>query len=174
MHESWDDMLASVKKRVEGEKKDRTSTAHDVKTISTGTVYAKQHDEAGISKEFKRDPNAAKRGRGRPKKSSFGEAVEFLMTLSEEQFDDFMSEGFDTFFESYDQLDELSKATLGSYVKNAAYDAKFKGHQAGFSQGHAMARAKELFGGVEAGADIDDKAHKRLKGVAKAVNRLTK
>lgn len=155
--------------------KSSTMTKHDVKKTSTGTVYTKQRDADGMSKEFKRDNSAPmKRGRGRPKKSSFGEAAEFLMGLDEATFDSLMEEGFDAFAEQFEKLDELSKATLASYASNAAYDAKFKGHQAGFSQGHAMAKSKEMFGGVEAGAEQDDKAHKRLKGVAKAIKRLAK
>jgi hypothetical protein len=157
----------------------KTKTYHDVKKVSTGTVYTKQFDKDGMSKgtgddAAKKAEGAAKRGRGRPKKDKFAEAVEFLLSLSEEHFEDMMEEGFDAFAEEFEQLDELSKSTLGSYAKKATYDAKFKGHQAGFSQGHAMARSKELFGGVEAGADQDDKAHKRLKGISKAVDRLTK
>lgn len=81
-----------------------TATKHDVKKTSTGTVYTKQRDADGNAKEFKRDPDEAKRGRGRPKKNSFSEAVEFLMTLDEEQFNDVTSEGYDAFFKSYEQV----------------------------------------------------------------------
>jgi hypothetical protein len=71
------------------------------------------------------------------------------------------------------QLDELSPKTLGSYAKKAAVDAKFKGHIAGSQQGDAMAHAKHPGDGAGAGSDIDDQAHKRLKGVARAVDKLT-
>ena len=40
--------------------KTTTSTFHDVKKISTGTVYTKQRDADGMSKEFKRDPEGLK------------------------------------------------------------------------------------------------------------------
>jgi hypothetical protein len=112
-------------KRAEGHKAgDVTSTKHEVsKSASGGTIYKKQHDDQGISKEFKRDPDTAKRGRGRPKKNAFGEAVEFLMSLDETTFDSFMEEGFDAFMETYENLDEVSKATLGSYIKKASRDA---------------------------------------------------
>ena len=70
------------------------------------------------------------------------------------------------------QLDELSPKTLGKYVKGASVDAKFKGFQAGSQQGDAMAHAKSPSDGVDAGADTDNKAHKRLKGVARATDKL--
>lgn len=70
------------------------------------------------------------------------------------------------------QLDELSPKTLGNYVKDAAYDAKFKGFDAGSQQGDAMARSKEMFGGIEAGAETDEKAHKRLRGIKRATDKL--
>lgn len=103
--------------------KTKTSTYHDVKKISTGTVYTKQFDKDGTSKGTGGDAaakaeNAPKRGRGRPKKDKFAESVEILMSLSEEQFDSMMEDGFDTFFEAYEQLDEESKAALKSCGKS--------------------------------------------------------
>lgn len=100
----------------------KTKTYHDVKKISTGTVYTKQFDKDGVSKGTGGDAAAKaegqpKRGRGRPKKDKFAEAVEFLLALSEEHFDDLMEEGFDAFIESYEQLDEMSKKALCSYTK---------------------------------------------------------
>jgi hypothetical protein len=173
LEEGWDDMLAHVKKNAE-KSKTATATKHDVKKTSTGTVYTKQRDADGMSKEFKRDNDQTKRGRGRPKKNSFSEAAEFLMSLDEEAFDSLMEEGFDAFVEYYAQLDELSKTTLGSYAKKASVDAKFHGFDAGHAQGHAQAHAKRPSDGLDAGSAQDDKAHKRLKGVKKAIDRLTK
>jgi hypothetical protein len=153
-----------------------TSTMHDVKKTSTGTVYTKQRDADGMSKEFKRDPDEGKRGRGRPKKNKFSEAVEFLMTLSEEQFDDFMSEGFDTFFESYDQLDEISKATLGSYVKKASKDAVITRKIAGdFENSADRARSPRMKAASTQLADKwKSKSWKRSHNINKAVDRLSK
>ena len=165
LEEGWNDMLAHVKKAGEASKTS-TATKHDVKRTSTGTVYTKQRDADGMSKEFKRDPGEAKRGRGRPKKNSFSEAVEFLMTLSDEQFEDFMSEGFDTFFETYDQLDEVSKATLGSYIKkatNGMSGVAINAHQAGGAEPGSKERKTFL-----------KKANKRIDGIAKAADRLSK
>ncbi len=103
--------------------KTKTSTYHDVKKVSTGTVYTKQFDKDGTSKGTGGDAaakaeNAPKRGRGRPKKDKFAESVEILMSLSEDQFDSMMEDGFDTFFEAYEQLDEESKAALKSCGKS--------------------------------------------------------
>lgn len=70
------------------------------------------------------------------------------------------------------QLDELSPKTLGNYVKDAAYDAKFKGFNAGNEQGWAMAKSKDMFGGIEAGSETDEKAHKRLRGIKRATDKL--
>jgi hypothetical protein len=131
-----------------------TSTMHDVKKTSTGTVYTKQRDSDGYSKEFKRDPEEGKRGRGRPKKNKFSEAVEFLMSLSEEQFEDFMSEGFDTIF------------TLGSYIKkatNGMSGVAINAHQAGGAEPGSKERKTFL-----------KKANKRIDGIAKAADRLSK
>lgn len=70
-------------------------------------------------------------------------------------------------------INELSPKTLGSYAKKAAVDAKFLGHQAGAQQGDAMAHAKRPGDGADAGVDLDDRAHKRLKGVGRAVDKLS-
>ena len=146
---------------------DTTKTAHTITKTSTGTVYTKQHDDQGMSKEFKRDTSPAqKRGRGRPKKSSFGEAVEFLMGLDEETFDSFMEEGFDAFMEHYEQLDEVSKATLGSYVKKAVSGMSgvaVNAHMAGGEKPGSPQIKKHL-----------EKARKRIAGIEKATDRLTK
>lgn len=67
--------------------------------------------------------------------------------------------------ENYEQLDELSKKTMGSYVKKAHKDVKNK-----LSQAH-----RELsVGDFEKGADLDVKATKRTASLIKARNRLTK
>lgn len=173
----------------------KTKTYHDVKKTSTGTVYTKQFDKDGVSKGTGGDAaakaeNAPKRGRGRPKKDKFAEAVEFLLALSEEHFDDMMEEGFDAFIESYEQLDELSKTTLSSYAKKAAASAVSKTASAQHSTAQAQAareRAKnpklafarsgnETVARMQADNAVkaNVKAGKRLSGVNKAVERLTK
>lgn len=176
IHESaWD----YKSKRAEGHKAgDVTSTKHEVsKSSSGGTIYKKQHDDQGMSKEFNRSGEAAqKRGRGRPKKNAFGEAVEFLMSLDETTFDSFMEEGFDAFMETYENLDEVSKATLGSYIKKASRDAVVKRkigadfeHQADKSRKPGMkAAATQLADKYKA------KSWSRSHNINKAVDRLSK
>ena len=156
LEEGWDDMMKASKERGQSvASKSSTMTKHDVKKTSTGTVYTKQRDADGMSKEFKRDNSAPmKRGRGRPKKSSFGEAVEFLMGLDEEAFDSIMEDGFDAFMEHYEQLDELSRDTLLSYANKVSLD----------SQKHSKDPTKRS----------GEKASRSVTGYAKAHNRLEK
>ena len=148
-----------------------TRTKHDVKKTSTGTVYTKQRDADGNSKEFKRDPDEAKRGRGRPKKNSFSEAAEFLMSLDEEMFDELMAEGFDAFVEEFEKLDELSKTTLGNYIKKAANDkadtAFHRGYRA-YSNSDHKPYSEPMKNKVHVGQE------NRNKGIKRAVTRLTK
>lgn len=83
-------------RRVDGS----TRTYHDVKKTSTGTVYTKQHDANGISKDDGIDRAASaetatpvKRGRGRPPgkygsyKKKVKESVEFMAMLDENMID---------------------------------------------------------------------------------------
>jgi len=164
LEEGWDDMLAHGKKVAADATKDSTKTKHDVKKTSTGTVYTKQRDADGMSKEFKRDNDQTKRGRGRPKKNSFSEAAEFLMSLDEEAFDSLMEEGFDAFAEQFEQLDELDKKTLGSYVKKSKTDLAHRSYDQGSDDEMGVDRSKRN----------DRKLGNRLKGINKAVDRLTK
>ena len=154
----------------------KTRTMHDVKKTSTGTEYTKQRDADGISKEFKRDPEEAKRGRGRPKKNKFAEAAEFLIGLDEETFDSFMEEGFDVFLEQFEQLDEISKATLGSYVKKATKDAVVNRKIAADFENQAdKSRKPSMKAASTSLADkYKSKSWKRQSNISKAVDRLTK
>lgn len=70
--------------------------------------------------------------------------------------------------EETEQINELSKTTLGSYVKKAGLDATSQGIHAG-----AMAQRGEKGDGEKFNKSYD-KAAKRLRGIDKAVDRLTK
>lgn len=103
------------------------------------------------------------------------------MSITTQDLDAMNEEEFDALVENMDQLDELSKTTLGSYIKKAAGDAKYLGYQAGHSDGaeHTMhPRGRREPGGhtllAFPGRSDDDKAHSRLRGIKKAVNKLTK
>lgn len=67
--------------------------------------------------------------------------------------------------EDAEQIDELSKSTLGSYVKKAAKDTAVHG----FALGDSVANKK-----WSTGSKAGDMADKRIKGIAKATDRLTK
>lgn len=92
-------------------------------------------------------------------------------SLTEEDLDEMTQEEFDSIDE--EQLDELSKATLASYAKKGAVDAKAKGYNAGYIEGTEDSRYRK-YGPSGAGVDVDNKAYKRLDGVKKAIDRLTK
>lgn len=65
--------------------------------------------------------------------------------------------------EDVDQIDELNKATLGSYIKKATDDVSYHSFSAGSMSEKDPERSK-----------VDAKAFKRQKGVEKATDRLTK
>lgn len=69
--------------------------------------------------------------------------------------------------EDYDQLDELSKATLGSYIKNANRGSYWAGNEAGH---HYALGNTDHVDRIEAKKTYA----KRSKGIDKAVSRLTK
>ena len=87
--------------------------------------------------------------------------------------------------ESTQQVDELSKKTLGSYVKKASSDMADKLDSASKSADKSAAVKKQMKRGnnnnYERGAEAEkntDKAYggyvKRKRGIAKAVGKLTK
>ena len=65
--EGWDDMMKSVEKR----NKDKGTGKFDKKQISTGTVYTRKYDPKTGETDDSENVTAVKRGRGRPKKSTF-------------------------------------------------------------------------------------------------------
>lgn len=81
--------------------------------------------------------------------------------------------------ESVEQIDELSKKTLGDYVKKASHDVAHKG---ALTRKHAMdsdaAKEKQDYVGARKSMEKSDKTFakswKRREGMAKAVDRLTK
>ena len=70
--------------------------------------------------------------------------------------------------EAFEQIDELSKGTLGSYVKKATNQVFGKGVTGG------MALARNNADGEAEGAKLVNKAGKRMMGVQKAADKLTK
>ena len=92
--------------------------------------------------------------------------------------EDFTPEELEEFMqtEEYEQLDELSKATLGSYVKKASKDVQSKAVEKekyidNFARkriDHSLPRAKEEV------AKKKEKINNRQSGIGKAVDRMTK
>ena len=70
-------------------------------------------------------------------------------------------------------MNELSPKTLGSYAKKAAVDAKFHGYNAGAADWGGDEGGKHPSKKSWPGKDLDDKAHKRLKGVSRAVDKMS-
>lgn len=67
--------------------------------------------------------------------------------------------------EKYKQLDELSKKTMGSYIKKASKDAVDKMDQAGSELSH---------GDTKRGMNLSYKAERRAASVGKAADKITK
>lgn len=66
-------------------------------------------------------------------------------------------------------LDEISKKTLGSYIKKAARDMGTNKFQHGYGVGKTMSKDDPDYGDK-----VKHKAAKRLNGIIKATSRLTK
>ena len=95
----------------------------------------------------------------------FGSVVEESVELEEElNLEDYSVEEIEDFMmsEDFEQLDELSKATLGSYVDKSRHDLYNK--QIQYRNTGDMPERKKL----------QDKATKRGSGISKAVGKLTK
>lgn len=70
--------------------------------------------------------------------------------------------------EDVEQVDELSKETLGSYVRRASSSGVSNARSAGVELGVGASKRKDKYNSYE------DKAEKRLSGISKAVHKLTK
>jgi len=161
------------KKKFDTDRVTGAGARHDIKKTSTGVVATRRFADNDTAEKAKDEP---KRGRGRPKKDKFAEAVEFLIALDEETFDSIMEEGFDSFMEQYEQLDELSKTTLGDYAKKASRDSTItRKIGADFENQAKKARSPGMKAASTSLADkYKAKSWKRREGVDQAINKLTK
>jgi len=84
--------------------------------------------------------------------------------------ENFTFEEINEFLETdeYQQLDELSKKTLGSYIKKAAQDVDDNAYTAGSVHVDTSARGNKTYD------DTTARAEKRKAGIGKAVNKLVK
>lgn len=80
-----------------------------------------------------------------------------------------IGEEVDLNLEDFDQLDELSKETLGKYIKKATSDA-----ESGVAAHAYDAGREDESGNYKRGDKANARAAKRVGGIEKAVDRLTK
>lgn len=138
-------------------------TGHDSKKISTGTVYTKKYTKEEASQaEFNAEIKKAQdKSTGKIKADVAKPAVQAVKQ------------------ESVEQIDELSKTTLGSYIKKASHDVAAKGAVTRQFANDSKAASKEQ--NYNVAKKTMDKADKtfakgygRRMNMAKAVDRLTK
>lgn len=92
------------------------------------------------------------------------EAQELFKNVRKESIDQ-----LDDIIEAIDQLDELSKETLGKYIKKATSDA-----ESGVAAHAYDAGREDESGNYKRGDKANARAAKRVGGIEKAVDRLTK
>ena len=95
--------------------------------------------------------------------------IEESKVLQDEQVEEITEEEIDL---DEEQLDELSKKTLGSYIKKAT--DSYGGDSRSIGSLSTKAADKYNSGGEDEGGEEESKSYKRSKGIARAVNRLTK
>ena len=86
------------------------------------------------------------------------------MELTEQMLDDMSQEEFDSLVENYDQLDELSKATLKSYAQKANLQ----------NNGFSVAAGQMIDRDKKASSAFMKKAGNRTVGVNRAINKMVK
>lgn len=151
----------------------RYKAAADIKFVKTAYSQNNYIDRKDlISLKDKSEKIIDRRGKGISSANN-----KLYENLTEESLAEMSDEDFDAIVEDYEQLDELSKTTLASYVKKASRDAKFSGYKAGYSDADSVAHTKgsmekKFAAGSAAAAEDDDKAHKRLKGIDKAMTKI--
>jgi hypothetical protein len=161
--------LAMYTAKAASDARNRTSSAKDLESESK--YYRNNAAGSGVDAHMKKVAqdlkNSADREENKAQKRMSGvfKAASRLATnskVTKEDIEDFMQT------EEYESLDELSKATLGSYVKKASTNAASATRAAGVEAG---ARGPNRWANMNA---KENRAEKRLKGVSKAVSRLTK
>lgn len=154
---------------------------------------AKKHSEKSIDAWVKGDRKTADKHYSKMSDRSIniGKAIE-KSKLTKEDLDDYSLEEIQEFMmsEEYEELDELSKASLGSYVKKSSASASGLATNAMHHQNTSdklSAKSSELPGHTERKTmqgkaselarqsfDATEKQMKRQAGIGKAVSRLTK
>jgi hypothetical protein len=138
-------------------------TGHDAKKISTGTVYTKKYTkEEASQEEFNKEIKKAQdKSTGKIKADVAKPAVQAVQN------------------EQVEQLDELKKSTLASYVKKASHDVAHKGamtrqHANDSEAARKDSRYNDARKSMEKADKTFAKSWKRREGMGKAVDRLAK
>lgn len=100
MDEMWPGTAEYKKKFPDTERTTGRGERHDIEKTATGVKATRRYSTDDTTEK---PASAPKRGRGRPKKDKFAEAVDFLMAVDEQQFEELIAEGFDAFFEAYER-----------------------------------------------------------------------
>jgi len=146
------DQLDEVDKKTLG---NYVKKAHDQLMKHTSSVNFKGGRGDKDAFAYAHDPVAVRKTANRTKGMN-----QAISRLTKEEVEEFMQT------EAYDQLDEISKDTLKSYVHKAATDIGFRGMDAGRQAGNPedkAARSKNF-----------KTMSKRVSGIDKAANRLAK
>jgi hypothetical protein len=154
MDEGWDDMLKAVKDRSGPQPSGGSG-------IKKGSRYGGSKQKADDTEKDDEDEKPKKDKK--VKESSKPDYLDFDKDGNKKEP---MKKALkDKKVKEDTRLSELKKSTLGSYVKKASKDAVKKTRQSD---------AEDEYGDPEEGEKLDKKAQKRMTGVNKAVDRLTK
>lgn len=137
----------AMKEALDGEMKARVAAAIEEKMIAAMSEAAHEDEDEDEDEDDDDDED--------DEDEDMDESFD-LSDYTVEELEDFMVS------EDFDQLDEISKKTLTSYVKKASYDAA--SNAAKFGAGETDKKGGSAF----------VKAHKRLGGITKATDRLAK
>lgn len=144
----------------DGEKYPEKQARHNNAAIDAIKVWRKRDSGLGMAKKKLKEDS-----------DEFVEFdVEQILSVNEDTIEVMFEEGIETF--DLEQIDELSKKTLGSYIKKASKNLDDYSHYSGRQFGRAEAGNAET--NIELGKKYGKVSAKRVKGIAKATDKLTK
>jgi hypothetical protein len=151
--------------------RDQKDAVNTMKKRQAGVIKAVDRltKEEVVAKSFPKDPNAPKMVKDRKTGKMYDPNKEFDKKMNSPEVKAQMKRMAK---EDVESIDELKKSTLGSYVKKASNSATMRAYNAGGESarfaGEPISKRPDSYG-------ADRKvAVKRLKGIDKATDRLTK
>jgi hypothetical protein len=173
--EGWDDMIKAGKERAERERQERGTGKFDKKEVKPGvTQYTRKpvRDTESMKKETVAPAGASVKGSS----ASISKAATQGIGSTRHANNALMEKGKEIKKEEVEQIDELKKSTLGSYVSKASRDATIQRKiGADFETLADKSRKPSM---KKAATTLSDKykakTWSRLAGVDKAVGRLAK